>query len=76
MDKLTKSERQQIRAILQDDKFRAVELFLKILKDKYRNEQVKAESEWETMWRVAQRESKVEVIGDIINGLIEQASQE
>lgn len=72
MDKLRRS---QIKALLQDDKFIAINIFLKELKEKYKDEQVKADTEFETTWRTAQREAKIECIDNIMNGLMEEASK-
>ena len=76
MDTLTKAERQAIRSLMQDGRFTAVGHYLRILKDKYKDEQVKSDTEFETTWRTAQREAKVECIDNIINGLMEEASND
>lgn len=72
---LTKFQRNQILSLIQDERFRAVEAFMKILKEKYQVEQVKADDQFNTTWRTAQKEAKMEAIDNFINGLVEEASK-
>lgn len=60
---------------MQDDRFNAVEMFLRMMKARYQGEQVKAETEFETIWRTAQREAKIEQVDNLILNMIEEASK-
>lgn len=73
---MDKHNRQALQALMQDEKFRSVELYFKMLKVKYLNEQVKGDTEFETLWRTAQREAKIELLDSIINGLIEETTKD
>ena len=60
---------------MQDDRFNAVEMFLRMMKARYQSEQVKADTEFETIWRTAQREAKIEQVDNLIINMIEEASK-
>lgn len=72
---MDKFNRQKIRAILQDERFFAVEMLKKIVIDEIKSTDIKAETEFETLWRTAGRESKVEVLNDFFNRMIMEASK-
>jgi hypothetical protein len=75
MDKLTKPQRQAIRSLMQDGRFTAVELLKKILINEISGYQVKADTEFETVWRVAKKEAGMEVLEDFFKRMILEASK-
>ena len=76
MDKLTKAERQAIRSLMQDGRFSSVEHLQKIVIAEIGAYQIKADTEFETLWRVAKREAGVEVLQDFFARLIFEASKD
>jgi len=72
---MDKFNRQKIRSLLQDDRFRAVEMLKKLIIQQYQEDQVKADTEFETLWRCAQREAKVEGLHEFFNKMIEEAAK-
>jgi len=75
MDKLTKTERQAIRSLMQDGRFTAVELLKKIVIGEISRYEIKADDEFNTIWRTAKREAGVEVLQDFFTRLIFEASK-
>lgn len=73
---MDKFKRNQIRSLLQDDRFRAIEDLQKIVMTEISAFQVKAEDEFNTVWRTAKREAGVEVLEDFFRRLIYEASQD
>lgn len=73
---MDKFRRNQIRALLQDDRFRAIELLKEIVLAEIKCENIKADDEFNTIWRTAQREAKVEGLESFFNRLMEEASNE
>lgn len=76
MDRLTTQQRQSIRSLLQDGRFSAVEELKRNVLNEIINEDIKAEDEFNTLWRVAQREAKVQVLDDFFNRMVKEASEE
>ena len=72
---MDKFNRQKIRALLQDDKFKAIELLRNIVIDEIKSMDIKADTEFETLWRCAGRESKVEVLNDFFNRMVKEATK-
>ncbi len=73
---MDKFKRSQIRSLLQDDRFRSMEFIKNIIIAAYQSENVKADDEFNTIWRTAQKEAKIEGLNDFFNKLIEEASKE
>lgn len=73
---MDKFKRNQIRAILQDDKFHAVELLKNIVIQEISAYQVKADDEFNTIWRTAKREAGVEVLQDFFARLMFEAQKD
>lgn len=72
---MDKFKRNQLRSLMQDDKFRAVEALQKLVIAEIGNNQVKADTEFETIWRTAQREAGIQVLLDFFNRMILEASK-
>ena len=72
---MDKTQRQAIRSIIQDARFRAIENLQKIVIQEISGYAVKADDEFNTMWRTAKREAGVEVLQDFFGRLIFEASK-
>jgi len=72
---MDKFKRQQIRAILQDDKFHSVELLKDIVIQEISRYEIKADDEFNTIWRTAKREAGVEVLEDFFKRMVLEASK-
>ena len=75
MDKLTKSERQAIRSLMQDGRFTAVELLKKIVINEISRYEIKADDEFNTIWRCAKKEGGIEVLEDFFRRMILEVSK-
>lgn len=73
---MEKLERQQIRSLIEDDRFRAVEKLFKIVIAEISSFQVKADDQFNTIWRTAKREGGVEVLEDFYKRMIKEASDD
>jgi len=76
MEKLSKAERQAIRSLMQDERFTAVELLKKIVISEISVYQIKADTEFETLWRCSAREAGVEVLQDFFARLMFEAQKD
>lgn len=76
MEQLSKAERQAIRSLMQDGRFAAVELLKKIVISEISRYEIKADDEFNTIWRTAKREAGVEVLQDFFARLIFEASKD
>lgn len=72
---LDKFKRSQIRSLLQDDRFRAIEDLQKIVITEISKYEVKANNEFETLWRLSKKEGGIEVLNDFFSRLIFEASK-
>lgn len=59
---LNQAEKATIKSLMRERGWETLMKYLGQQVDKYKDEQVKADTEFETIWRLAQRESKVEAI--------------
>lgn len=76
MEKLSKAERQAIRSLMQDGRFTAVEKLRKIVTGIYQHLNVKADTEFQTLWNVASRDAKIEGLDEFFLKLIEEAAND
>lgn len=72
---MDKFKRSQIRSLLQDDKFSSIEFLKNEVIKEISQYQVKADDEFNTIWRTAKREAGVEVLQDFFTRLIFEASK-
>jgi len=73
---MDKFKRNQIRSLLQDDRFHTIELLKNIVIQEISAYQVKADDEFNTVWRTAKREAGVEVLQDFFTRLVFEASKD
>ena len=73
---LTTAQKQAIRSLMQDGRFSAVEELKKNVINEIVNENIKADTEFQTLWNVASREAKVQVLDDFFNRLIKEANDD
>jgi len=72
---ITKNERAQLKALIQDPKFRTLERMADLLCDKIAYESSVRESEWETLKTTVEQEGKVRGIKQLIQELYEEANK-
>lgn len=65
--------RAQLKQLIQSPYWPGVEAFAAIMIDKWQNEQVKMPDEFNTVWRTAQREAKVEGLKEFFKTLEAEA---
>lgn len=72
---MDKFDQQQLRSIIQDERFRAIEKLQKVVIAEIASYQVKSDTEFETLWRVSAREAGVQVLEDFFKRMIMEASK-
>lgn len=75
MIQFTKEQRQRLAALQQSKDWDIFVHFCALLTDVWQNEPVKSHSQFETTWRTAQREAKVEAVKKILELSMEEASK-
>lgn len=72
---ISDQERQQLKALIQDPKFRVVESIAQDLCDKINSEPVVAETEWETLKKAIGNDEEVRGIKRLIQTLYDEAGR-
>lgn len=72
MDKITLKKLQQL---VRSEHWDAIHIFVDIVVEKWNNEPVKNDTEWLTLWAVAEKQGKIDGIKQFIN-LLEQLTHE
>ena len=71
---MTKGERSILKNMMQHQGYDVLTAYLETVITQWQNEPVKESTEFETMWRVAQREAKVWALRTFINSLEQEAN--
>lgn len=64
MDKITLKKLQQL---VKSEYWDAIPIFVDIVVEKWNNEPVKNDTEWLTLWAVAEKQGKIEGLKEFIN---------
>lgn len=71
---ITKTDKARIRNLMQTDHWQGLEALKKLMLAMWREEPVKAEDNFNTTWRTAQREAKVEALEAFFTRAEQEAS--
>ena len=73
MDKITQ---RKLKMLVESEHWDVVPVLFEILSKKWNNVPVKGDTEWETLWNVAQKEAKIEGVREFINNCEELAHED
>ena len=70
---INKIDQKKIKVLIESEHWDVIATVFEEIKKKWNDIPVKGDTEWETLWNVAQKEAKIEGVRDFINNLEEIA---